>query len=200
MKKIFGLFLCLIFAVCQSQEKKVSNEKKCQAVLTPSETLQWEYLNFMKDSVFYKSQFANFARIKNGVLFYRWQEGSGSNNFFTVDFDENFNASIRTKEFVKKVDFSTADKKKMEFISEILEKESYYQRCLKDHGHSTLYILIVRCNNEVKAQYYSPKTNLYEIETSDTNINLIKEIFSIMDRNYYKSITLKKTMKKCKDS
>jgi len=200
MKQFFGLFLCMMFAIGQAQEKKVSDEKKCEAVLTPSEILQWQYIGFMKDSFFYKSQFANFTKVKNGILLYKWQEGIGSNSFFTVDFDAGFNALIKTEKRTQGVGFSEGDKKKLKFISEILGKGSYYQHCVRDHGHSTLYVLVVRCNNAVKIQYYSPFTNPYEIKTTDANINSIQEIFGIMEQNYYKSRTQKSKRKNRQDS
>ncbi|MCR4031783.1 MULTISPECIES: hypothetical protein [Flavobacterium] len=90
MKQAFILFLCLIFAIGQGQVKRNSDENKCEAILTPSEILQGRYIDFMKDSVFYKSQFADFTKVKNGILLYKWEEGSGANRFFIVDFDEGF--------------------------------------------------------------------------------------------------------------
>ncbi|MBZ4036290.1 hypothetical protein K6T82_16070 [Flavobacterium sp. 17A] len=199
MKHFFVLFLCMTFAIGQGQEK-VSDEKKCEAVLTPSEILQWQYIGFMKDSIFYKSQFANFTKVKNGILLCNWQEGSGSNRFSIVDFDNGFNASLKTEQLIEEIDFSEGDKKKLKFIFEILEKASYYQRCSRVHGHSTLYILVVRCNNEMKVQYYWPFTHPYEIKTTDANVNSIQEIFHIMEYNYYKSKTVKNTKKKTQSS
>ncbi|MCR4031782.1 MULTISPECIES: hypothetical protein [Flavobacterium] len=111
-----------------------------------------------------------------------------------------FKALIKTEKFTEDIGFSEADKKKLRFVSEVLEKGSYYQKCERVHGHSTLYVLVVRCNNEMKTQYYSPFTHPYEIKTSDTNINSIQEIFSIMELNYYKNITIKRPEKKRKNS
>lgn len=166
--------------------------------MTSSEILQWQYIGFMKDSTFYKSQFANFAKVKNGILLYKWQEGSGSNRFSIVNFDKGFNALLKTEKDTEEIDFSEGDKKKLKFISEILEKGSYFQQCRRDHGHSTLYILVVRYANEMKVQYYSPFTSPYEMETPDANVNSIKEIFSIMEQNYYKNLTVKKKKEKAK--
>ncbi|SFD29518.1 hypothetical protein [Flavobacterium phragmitis] len=195
MKQIFGLILFLSFVVCQSQKVNVSGESECLAVPIASEVLQWQYIDMRKDSIYYKSEFANFVKIKNGVLLYKWQEGHERGQFLIVDFDKNFSAILKTEKLSKEVNFLVGDQKKLKFASEILEKKSYYQRCRKDHGHAILYILVVRCNDEMKAQYYSPMNHPYEIKTTDSNIYLIQEIFSIMDQALYKDFKPNKIAK-----
>ena len=192
MKQIFWVILFLSFAVCQSQEVNVSDENKCYIDSVASEILQWQYIGLRGDSASYKSEFANFIKVKNGVLLYKWQEGYENGQFLVVDFDKNFSAVLKTKNINQEVNFSAEDKKKLKFTCEILEKKSYYQSCRKDHGHANLYILVVRCNNDMKAQYYSPENHPYEIKASDINVYLIQEIFSIMDRNFYIDLKIKK--------
>ncbi|SCX84634.1 hypothetical protein SAMN02927916_0520 [Flavobacterium anhuiense] len=195
MKQIFRLVLFLSFAVCRSQNVNVFDGNLCEAVPVASEILQWQYIGLRGDSVSYKSEFANFTKVKNGVLLYKWQEGHDNGQFLVVDFDENFRVVLKTKNLNQEVNFSAEDKKKLKFTCEILEKKSYYQSCRKDHGHANLYILVVRCNNDMKAQYYSPENHPYEIKASDINVYLIQEIFSIMDRNFCKDLKIKKNKK-----
>lgn len=197
MKQIFRLFFCMIFTVCQSQE---NNENNCEAVSVSSEILQWQYMGFMKDSAFYKGEFANFHKVKNGILLYKWQEGIGSSRFFTIDFDKDFNLLIKTENLTEKIDFSIDDKKRLKFIVEILQKESYYQHCRKDDGHANLYVLVVRSNDEMKVQYYSPWASPLKVETSDSNINSIQKIVEIIEQNFYRNISLEKSKKKRKGS
>ncbi|WP_289664589.1 hypothetical protein [Flavobacterium panacagri] len=200
MNQIFVLILFLSFAICQSQKVNVSDENKCLAVSVPSEILQWQYIGIRGDSTSYKSEFANFTKIKNGILLYKWHEGHESGQFLVIDFDENFKAVLKTEKLNTEINFSIEEQKKLKFASEILEKKSYYQNCRKDHGHTNLYILVVRRNDEMKAQYYSPMNHPYEIKTADSNVYLIQEIFSAIDRNYYKTITVKKKKERRKDS
>ncbi|MFD2943193.1 hypothetical protein [Flavobacterium notoginsengisoli] len=195
MKQIFGLILFLSFGVCKSQKIDVSDENKCLAVTVASEVLQWQYIGLRGDFASYKSEFANFAKVKNGALLYKWQEGHENGRFLIVDFDENFRAVLKTEKLSEEINFSVGDKKKLKFTSEILEKKSYYQSCKKDHGHDNLYILVVRCNNEMKAQYYSPINHPYEIKSSDINVYLIQEIFRIMDQSFYKDLKTKNNAK-----
>ncbi|MDQ8011483.1 MAG: hypothetical protein REI96_03460 [Flavobacterium nitrogenifigens] len=195
MKQFFWLILFLSFTVCRSQEVNVSDESKCYVDSVASEILQWRYIGLREDSASYKSEFANFIKVKNGVLLYKWQEGHENGRFLIVDFDKNFNAVLKMKNLNEEVNFSAEDKKKLKFISEILEEKSYYQNCRKDHGHANLYILVVRYNDKMKAQYYSPINHPYEIKSSDINVYLIQEIFSIMDQSLYKDLKTKKNAK-----
>ncbi|WP_426486596.1 hypothetical protein [Flavobacterium sp. 2] len=188
MKQSIVVILCAIFISCGNKKNVVSaaNRYNCKVIPATSKEVQEQYLHFIKDSDFSKTEFENFNKIKKGVLLYNWQEGSGSNKFLIVNFDKEFSFFIKSKGFTKKKDFVLEDKKKLNSILEVLEKGSYYQSCDRFDGHSNLYVLIIRCNDEIKVQYFSPFTNLYEIKTSDRNVNSIKEVFEIMQRNYYK--------------
>ncbi|WP_026726862.1 hypothetical protein [Flavobacterium denitrificans] len=194
MKQSIVVILCVIFISCGNKKNVVTevNTYNCKVIPAISEELQHQYLSFIKDSDFSKEEFENFNKIKKGALLYNWQEGSGSNQFLIVDFDKDFSFFIKSERFTKKKDFVLEDKKKLSFILEVLEKGNYYQSCNRFDGHSNLYVLLVKCNDEIKIQYFSPSTSLYETKTSDVNVNLIKNVFEIMQRNYYKSIVLKK--------
>ncbi len=82
--------------------------------------------------------------------------------------------------------FSLEEKNNLKNILEILKKESYYQSCTHGVGHSSLYLLIIRHNNEKIVQYYSPFHSPYNIDISDSNIRLVQEIFGLMDHGYYR--------------
>ncbi|MBS7252932.1 hypothetical protein [Flavobacterium branchiicola] len=192
MKEILLVIFFVFFISCGNKKNIMTVEKKCKAVPVSSEEVQRQYLHFISDSDFSKKEFEDFNKIKKGVLLYHWTEGLGSNQFLIVDFDKDFNFFYKSKSLTKKVDFDLEDKKKLSFILESLEKGSYYQSCERVNGHSNLYVLIIKCNNEVKVQYFSPYTNLYEIEPSDVNMNSIREVFGMIESNYYKSISLNK--------
>ena len=116
----------------------------------------------------------------------RWNEGFKESTFLVVDFDKGFNAVKKRENLTEAVILSLEEKMNLKNSLEILKKESYYQNCVRDHGHASLYILEIRRNNEKIIQYYSPINNPYEIVTSNANIKLVQDIFNIMDRGYYR--------------
>ncbi|WPO80485.1 hypothetical protein [Flavobacterium sp. KACC 22761] len=188
MKQLRIVFFCMIFISCANRKNavsKIENRYNCKAISVTSEEVQHQYLSFIGDCDFCKKEFENFDKIKKGALLYHWQEGIGSNQFLIVDFDNDFSFFIKSEGFVKKKDFFLEDKKKLSFILEVLEKGNYYQSCDRFGGHSNLYVLLVKCDDEIKVQYFSPFTDFYEIKTSDKNVSSIKEVFEIMQRNYY---------------
>lgn len=68
----------------------------------------------------------------------------------------------------------------------VLEKKSYYQTCKGDLGHSTLYTLVVRRDNKKWIQYFSPNSSLHKVQDLNTNVDLIKNMFEIIDPYFYK--------------
>jgi len=193
MKQFSIVFFCMIFISCSNRKNTVSEDKSnCEIKLGTSEELQQQYLHFTKDCSFCEKEFENFKKVKKGVLLYHWKEGIGSNQFLIVDFDKGFSFFIKSEDFTKQKDFILEDKKKLSFILEALEKGNYYQSCEGFDGHSDLYVLIVRNNDEMKVQYFSGFTDLYKVKTADINVSSIKEVFEIMERNYYRSIPINK--------
>jgi len=186
MRQVVLLFACVIFTFCGNKKKIVSDEYDCKVVSMPTDELKQQYTNFIMDCDFCKNQFADFTKIKNGILFYKWTEGTGNSDFLLIDLDKNFHASIKSKSYNKLINFTLADQKRLQFIFEALEKGDYYQNCLDNHGHSTLYLLIVKRDDEIKIQYYSPFTFPYKIKNSDVNFDLTQKIFEIIDRSFYR--------------
>lgn len=186
MKSKIGLLIVFLLVMGCAPKKIVSVKNECKVLVFPEEDLTSNYKAFNAYSDFYRNQFIDFDKIKNGILLYRWQEGSGSSVFLIANFDDGFHASERRENFIRIKTFSLEDKKNLDIISKTLEKGNYYQSCLVDRGHSSLYILVIRCNNQKKVQYYSPMHSPYEIATSDNNIKLVQKVFEIMDTNFYK--------------
>ncbi|WP_343696515.1 hypothetical protein [Flavobacterium sp.] len=186
MKKVIGaLIFFIILNGCVTQKELVHNNE-CSVLIAPPEDLALSYKAFYSSSNFNINQFEDFDKIKNGILMYRWIEGVQGSTFMIVDFDKGFNAVKTRENSTEAIIFSLEEKMRLKNILEILKKESYYQNCVRDHGHASLYILVIRYNNEKIIQYYSPMNHPYEIKTSDNNIKLIQDVFEIMDRNYYK--------------
>jgi len=182
MKKKISLFLIyLILLACSSPKKIVSNQENCKAVIVPSEDLILNYSSLISSSDFNVKQFEDFNKAKDGILLYKWQEGSGSSSFLIVNYDEKFSAFSKSEKFSKEVNFSVQEKNDLKSIVQTLKKESYYQSCVIAEGHSSVYILVIRRNDENILQYYSPFISPYEINTSYDNIKSIQKILGIID-------------------
>jgi hypothetical protein len=187
MKKEIGLLIVfLILSACTTRKEIVSTKSECSVSIVPPEDLASNYKAFYSSSYFNINQFEDFDKIKNGILMCRWNEGFKNSTFLIVDFDKGFNVVKKTKNSTEAVILSLEEKKSLKNILEILKKESYYQNCVRDHGHASLYILEIRHNNEKIVQYYSPMSHPYEVVTSNANIKLVQDIFGIMDRGYYR--------------
>ncbi|MBE8725267.1 hypothetical protein [Flavobacterium hungaricum] len=184
MKQIVLLCIGLVFIGCKTQTVLIENECKITAV--PSEVIQGQYIHFIEKSDFYKNEFANFSKIKNGVLLYRWEENVGSSRFIIIDLDKGFNALRKNEKNNEEIVFSVEEKKRLKFIQEVLEKGNYYQSCSRNDGHTNVYVMIVRHNDEMKVQYFSPSNNFYKVQSADTNINLTKKMFEIINTHFYR--------------
>lgn len=182
MRKEIGLFfIYLILFSCTTSKKVVFDEKNCKAVIFSSEDLISNYKSFISSSDFNINQFADFDKIKSGILLYKWQEGTGSSIFLIINFEKEFSAFSKGEKFNREVYFSPKEKSSLKGILQSLQKESYYQSCVIDHGHSSVYILVIRRNDENIVQYYSPFTSPYGINILNDNIKSIQKIFEIVD-------------------
>jgi len=182
MKKEIGLFfICLILFSCTTSKQIISDEKNCKAVIVPSEDLISSYKSFISSCNFNIKQFADFDKIKNGILLYKWQEGTGSSTFLIINFEKEFSAFSKGEKFNREVYFSQKEKSSLKYIFQSLQKESYYQSCVSAHGHSSIYVLVIRRNDENIVQYYSPFTSPYGVNILNDNIKSIQKIFEIID-------------------
>ncbi|SHM67511.1 hypothetical protein [Flavobacterium chilense] len=187
MKKEIGLLIVFcVLSACTARKEIMYNKSECSVSTVPPEDLASNYKAFYSSSYFNVNQFEDFDKIKNGILMCRWNEGFKNATFLIVDFDKGFNAVKKRKNLTEAVILTLEEKMSLKKILGILKKESYYQNCIRDHGHASLYILEIRHNDEKIVQYYSPFNNPYEIVTSNANIELVQDIFSIMDRCYYR--------------
>lgn len=182
MKKEISLFLIyLILLACSAPKKIVSNQENCKAVIVPSEDLILNYNSLISSSNFNVKQFEEFEKVKNGILLYKWQEGSGNSSFLIVNFDEGFSAFSKREKFSKEVNFSLQDKNNLKSIVQTLKKESYYQSCVMADEHSSAYILVIRRNDENILQYYSPFNSPYKINTLNDTLKSIEKILAMID-------------------
>lgn len=111
IKEIGLLCICLLLVACGTKNNVVYKASKCNAVDSPEEEVEKQYLHFIEDFDFCKNEFALFDKLKNGILLYSWQEGTGSNKFLIIDLDKDFESSIKMENYNKKIGFPETEKK-----------------------------------------------------------------------------------------
>ncbi|NHN26269.1 hypothetical protein FIA58_011325 [Flavobacterium jejuense] len=186
MKTIFILFSFAILS-CNTNKKIESETTNCEIIIVPKEQGH-ELVSIYKDidtSCFFKNQFVEFDKINNGILYYQRTDGHEFGNFLTIDFDANFSAVRKYENFSKPIEFVEEDKKVLDAIWSNLITENYYQPCKFAQNHFTMYLLIIKKNNKIVVNYFSPFESLFYVKPINENFKNTQIIFEIVYRNSF---------------
>lgn len=187
MRKEVGLlFLSLIFISCTTQKKTVFDENKCKIVIVPPPYDLESFYKNIDSTYLFKNELTNINAAKNGIFYYKWHEGFPSGSFFIVNVDNDYSVSRKSFNFNKNTKLSQEDKGKLNELLKSLKEEAYYQSCSDDRGHQIFHLLIIKFNNQ-KVQYFSSSGFPSEVKMDDDNFKLTKEVFEIINKNFYKN-------------
>ena len=189
IKKIFILFaVCTIILSCKANKKAKSQDTNCEIAIVSKEQGN-ELVSMYKNvdtSYFFKNQFVEFDKINNGILYFKKQDGLKFGSFFTIDFDTNFSALKKNENFSKAIIVAEEDRKELQTIWNNLITESYYQPCKFAQNHFNTYVLIIKKDNEIVVNYFSPFERPFTVKPTNENCKNTQAIFEIVYRNFHK--------------
>lgn len=188
IKRLFILFsVYTIILSCKTNKKVETQDTNCEIVTIPKEQEQ-ELVSMYKKmdtSYFFKNQVIEFDKINNGILYFQKQDGFENGSFLIIDFDANFSMIKKVKDYNKTIQLGEEDKNRLTLLLNKLVIENYYQTCNFAENHPKMHVLIVKKNNVILVNYFSPFESPFAVKPINENFKNTQTIFEITNRNFY---------------
>ncbi|WP_162927227.1 hypothetical protein [Flavobacterium anhuiense] len=182
MRIIIISTLILFTFSCSSQKSKYQSPKNR---IIESEDCNGFYKIYekMDDGTFFTEELEDFSKMKNGVLFYRYQDGLEHGKLVVVEFQDEKNISYTRDNFQKK-SISLPKKYENEIKEKInaFEKNKCYVETSEVISENNFYLMLVVKNKAIITQYQINGNLSFKKTNEKSDLENSKDLLEIMYR------------------
>lgn len=187
MKKII-LLLVLLFMISCNSKKAFETNIKCDVRETEN-VLAFDSLYKNIDTTkLFLNKINEFEKVKTGVLFCQFRPNMKYGKFTIIkNIDNRFVCYNSGSSYNEEIILKNPDNKLLLDNLSSIDKKYYYEQCDDHTLHQTFYLMLVRVNGSIVSKYISVGRFKVDSVNGNTNLNIIKSILEIMERNSYKT-------------